>query len=47
MGKVNSLIIIGTFIYNNGDKYVGDWDQDKRSGNGNFVTKTRNHILQR
>jgi hypothetical protein len=26
----------GTFLFSNGDKYIGDWKKGKRHGTGNF-----------
>ena len=35
MAKAFYNIIIGTFIFANGDKYDGDWKDDKKEGKGN------------
>ena len=34
MGKVKSLIMLGTYYYTDSTKYEGDWLDDRRSGKG-------------
>lgn len=33
----------GTFTFNNGDEYWGDWYYDDRSGHGNYIEKNGDH----
>lgn len=33
------LIVVGTFLSNKGDKYVGDWKDDKKDGKGKRLFK--------
>lgn len=37
MEKVNLKTTIGTLYYPNGDKYIGDWKNDVKSGQGNSI----------
>lgn len=38
---------VGVFYYENGDRYDGDWEGDKKNGNGKARSEGRNLLLCR
>ena len=46
MEEVSALNKIGIYLYMNGNKYDGEWKDDKVCGHGKVLIKYRHFILQ-